>query len=318
MQNYNYIQKILHDLVLGNKIINKTLFELEKIFFLKNNYETIKINHVFISSLPRSGTTSLLNFAYSTGEFGSLKYNNMPFILSPNISKLFNVKEKKITKKRIHNDGIYYNLDSPESLDEVFFCNKNSFIKEELLNYINLILIAENKKRYLSKNNLNYKRIELISSIFPNAIFIIPIRDPLQQSYSMYQQHLNFCKIHNNDDFTRRYMSYLYHNEFGINHNPWNKPVFYNNPNEFNYWLEQWFLFYKNLFEVQQYNKKCFFITYEKLSNQGYLDILVNYLNLTNINNLNFFKNSNKHSINIEFDNKIYVNAYDIYSKIAN
>ena len=82
MQNYNYIQKILHDLVLGNKIINKTLFELEKIFFLKNNYENIKINHVFISSLPRSGTTSLLNFAYSTEEFGSLKYSNMPFIIS--------------------------------------------------------------------------------------------------------------------------------------------------------------------------------------------------------------------------------------------
>ena len=33
------------------------------------------------------------------------------------------------------------------------------FIKNELCNYIQLILNSENKKRYLSKNNLNYKRI---------------------------------------------------------------------------------------------------------------------------------------------------------------
>ena len=36
MQNYSNIQKFLHDFVLSNKIINKSLFELEKIIYLKN------------------------------------------------------------------------------------------------------------------------------------------------------------------------------------------------------------------------------------------------------------------------------------------
>ena len=31
--NYNFIQKILHDISLSNKLIKRSLFELEKIFF---------------------------------------------------------------------------------------------------------------------------------------------------------------------------------------------------------------------------------------------------------------------------------------------
>ena len=36
MQNYSYIQKFLHDFVLSKKFINKSLFEIEKIIYLKN------------------------------------------------------------------------------------------------------------------------------------------------------------------------------------------------------------------------------------------------------------------------------------------
>ena len=64
MQNYNLIQKVLHDLLLSNKFINKSLYEIEKIIFLKN-IDIKNESHIFISSLPRSGTTSLLNFIYS-------------------------------------------------------------------------------------------------------------------------------------------------------------------------------------------------------------------------------------------------------------
>ena len=36
MQSYSKIQKFLHDFILSKKVINKSLFELEKIIFLKN------------------------------------------------------------------------------------------------------------------------------------------------------------------------------------------------------------------------------------------------------------------------------------------
>ena len=38
MKNYNKIQQILHDIVLKNSFINKSLFEVEKIIFSKKKY----------------------------------------------------------------------------------------------------------------------------------------------------------------------------------------------------------------------------------------------------------------------------------------
>ena len=35
MQNYNKLQQILHEFFLGNKFINKSLFEIEKIIYLE-------------------------------------------------------------------------------------------------------------------------------------------------------------------------------------------------------------------------------------------------------------------------------------------
>ena len=78
----------------------------------------------------------------------------MPFILSPNFSKLIN-SSNVLKKERIHNDGITYDLNSPEALDEVFFNTDDEFIKNELINYFQLICLSENKMKYLSKNNWN-------------------------------------------------------------------------------------------------------------------------------------------------------------------
>ena len=39
-------------------------------------------------------------------------------------------------------------------------------------------------------------------------------------------------------------MNYLGHNEFGLIHKPWNKPVNYKDVNKID-WLEQWYLFQK-------------------------------------------------------------------------
>ena len=313
MQNYSGIQKFLHDLVLSKKFINKSLFELEKIIYLKDK-DIKNQSHIFITGLPRSGTTSLLNFIYSSDHYASLTYKNMPFILSPNFSKLFN-KKNILKKKRLHGDGISYDINSPEALDEIFFNNEEEFIKNELVNYIQLILLSESKDKYLSKNNLNFKRIDLINSILPNSIFLIPIREPLQHTYSLLNQHLNFSQLQKGNDFIRRYMNYLGHNEFGLNHKPWNNPINFKDLNDINYWLEQWCLFYQDILKNYQSYDNCFFIIYEELTNQNYLKVLLEkiYFNQVENLNLNYFKNSNKKEIDIDCAKDIYENAKDIY-----
>ena len=313
MQNYNNIQKFLHDFVLSKKIINKSLFELEKIIYLKN--EDVKNqSHVFITGMPRSGTTSLLYFLFSSNEYASLTYNNMPFILSPNFSKLFHGKDI-LKKERMHGDGIYFDNNSPEALDEIFFDNDEEFIKNELVNYTQLILINNKKKKYLSKNNLNYKRIDLIQSILPNSIFLIPIRKPLQHAHSLMSQNLHFSRLQKEDDFIRRYMNYLRHNEFGLNHKPWNNPINFDDLNNINYWLEQWYLFYKFIYKKFQSYENCYFIVYEELQNPNYVEKKLKKINLEKNKNINFhfFKNSNKEKLNIKYNQNIFDKSQLLY-----
>lgn len=313
MQNYNSIQKLLHDTVFRIKSINKFLFDIEKIFYLKKSNVTYQ-PHIFITGLPRSGTTSLLNFLYESNYYASLTYKNMPFVMSPHFSKLFN-KNKIPTKERLHNDGIHFNLESPEALDEVFFSNSEEFIKNELENYIQLILKAENKSNYLSKNNLNYKRINLLKTILPNSIFLIPIRSPLHQANSLLNQHLNFFKIQKKNDFVKRYMNYIGHNEFGKNHKSWNKPIKFEDLSDLNYWLEQWYLFYKNILAKYRNNDKCIFVVYERLQDKDYLIKILKKINHIKLKkfNLNYFKNSNKIISKRTYSNTIYNKAESVY-----
>ena len=313
MQNYSGIQKLLHDFVLSKKIFNRSLFELEKIIYLKDK-KIENQEHIFITGLPRSGTTSLLNFIYSSEDYASLTYKNMPFILSPNFSKLFN--KKGISKKeRLHGDGITFDINSPEALDEVFFGNNDDFVKNELLYYLKLICISYNKDKYLSKNNLNYKRVDLISEILPKSKFLILIRDPLQHSYSLLSQHIHFCKLQKENDFIRRYMNYLGHNEFGLDHKPWNNPINFNKLNDLNYWIEQWNLFYQNILNKYEDYNNCHFVIYEELTNFDYLKEFLKKINITNLKNMgiNYFKNSNKDEININFSKINYENATKTY-----
>jgi len=313
MQNYRNIQKFLHDFVLSKKIINKSLFELEKIIYLKNK-DIINQSHVFITGLPRSGTTSLLNFLFSSNEYASLTYNNMPFILSPNFSKLFH--KKNITKKeRLHGDGIDFDNNSPEALDEIFFDNNEEFVKNEIINYIQLILLSNNKTKYLSKNNLNYKRVDLIQSIFPNSIFLIPIREPLQHANSLLNQHLHFSQLQKEDDFIRRYMNYLGHNEFGLNHKPWKKPIHLNDLNNINYWLEQWNLFYDFIHQKFKSYENCYFVIYEELVNPNYVEKILKKINLEKNKKIDllFFRNSNKKELNIKYDRNLFEKSQLLY-----
>ena len=77
-QNYNFTEKLLHEIYFKFNFVNLSLYEIEKKIFLKNS--EFFDHHIFISSMARSGTTSLLNFLYNSNEYASLLYKDMPFI----------------------------------------------------------------------------------------------------------------------------------------------------------------------------------------------------------------------------------------------
>ena len=314
MNNYSFIQQQLHHICLGNNFLKKSFFEIEKLIFYQKIQNIENQKHVFISGLPRSGTTVILQFIYNSKEYASLTYNDMPFIMAPSLFSKFYKRKLVPKKERMHSDGLFYDLSTPEAFDEVFFSsfNTNEEIQENLIDYISLVLIKYKKNKYLSKNNTNYKRISLIQNILPNSIFIIPFRNPLQHSFSLLNQHKNFINLQNKDKFILKYMNYLGHNEFGNNHQSWFKAIKYNNFDDINYWLEQWLLFYQNIINNFQSFKNCNLICYEKLCyNNDYFNKIKSILKVNE--NLDFkFKNSLQ-NITLSVDNNLLLDCNKLY-----
>ncbi|MBC8298920.1 MAG: hypothetical protein H8E55_24425 [Pelagibacterales bacterium] len=333
--NHNFLEKILINLFMNFESFKEFLFDVEKFFFLKKNSNQ-DLKCLFISGLPRSGTTSALNCFYKNSNFASLTYDDLPFLICPNLA----LKWKKFFKKKIiqsferaHKDNILINTSSPEAFEEFFWKKetKKNYIKEffllknnltnsniiEFKKYVELILTRYNKKIYLSKNNNNILRMSDLLNGIKNSMFLIFFRDPLHQSASLLNQHNIFSKIHKENKFALKYMNYLGHYEFGENTKRFDIGIYkYNDPFDINYWLEVWINYY--YYVINNFQKeRVALICYEDLAENSneYLKSKINEKEF--IENINFseFKNMNKF-VNAKVNDKIKEEAYIVYSKL--
>ena len=318
MNNYSWLQQKLHQCALSSNFMREMMFDVES--------SSISINqthdsHVFVSGLARSGTTILLNALYESDEFASLSYQDMPFVLAPNLwSKLFIGKKNIDLVERAHGDGIKVSNESPEAFEEVFWMTFNESdkdTKEKFKNYVQLINHKYQKKRYLSKNNQNIRRLDIIATIFPNSKILIPFRNPIQHSYSLLSQHKRFLEDSKKDNFISNYMKWIGHTEFGPNYIPiHNKNLYFEDDLNINHWLEQWHLTYKNCYENLKNKENVYFICYEKLCNASeyWLDIL-QILNIRMKSDFGF-KESNK-VIDLEIDEDIAHKGLSLYEDLS-
>ena len=336
---YNLLDKIIHKLALSNKIIVSLLFNIEKFFFYKKK-DFYKKDY-FITGLARSGTTQLLNSLYNTGLFSSYTYSDVPFIFSPNIwNKSRSFFKNKINEKteRAHQDGIKIDINSPEALEEPiwmyikenkYIYNKHvqshNLIKEDITFYkqlINLIKIRYKKERYLSKNNLNLLRLKSLIKFFPDSYFFIIFRNPLEQSYSLYKQHINFTKLQTDNKFILDYMNLLGHFDFGLNHKYYSfeNDLIEFNPNSFDYWLKIWIAVYKYVSNLKDY-KNVHFICYEDLceKKEKYFEkFIFDEKDIINKINLKDFKNKNIKVDKKKFDKKLLNQSLSLYEMLKN
>tara|TARA_B100001989_G_C24512611_1_gene451279 strand:- start:153 stop:1202 length:1050 start_codon:yes stop_codon:yes gene_type:complete len=295
MNNYSYLDKVLHRQFLGS---NPLSYFLHKQFYLKNTKYNLghKNEHVFVTGLARSGTTALLNKIFSSKEIPSLTYKQMPFILSPQISNLivkFSRDKNNESFDRYHNDGIKIDINSPECLDEPFWIksfedsvNKNYIslkeVPEETLsaysNFLYQHAAYQNSSRILIKNNNNHLRLISLSKYFSNSKFFVMIREPLSQARSLLNQHKNFIRIQKKDPFVLEYMNIIGHYEFGLN----SKAFIYNygesrwdedfDKSLIDYWLTQWIKTYEWILKSNLLNKSNIFsIVYEELCDDKFI-----------------------------------------------
>ncbi len=198
MSDYSRTDRILHYLALEHPFFGELIFDIEKTIF---GSHTKTRRAIYVTGLARAGTTALMRNLHATGHFASLTYNDMPFVLSPNLwAKISSISTKKrVMQERAHGDGIKVDFDTPEALEEIFWklhCG-SSYISEEalhthtidnetirqLLIYQALICKRHDRPRYLAKNNNHILRL---ASIAPKTkettITLLPFRHPRNPS----------------------------------------------------------------------------------------------------------------------------------------
>lgn len=244
--NYTALDRVFHRIAFSVPTIQQTAAEIEHHMYGKLVSGVEARAPVFITSLPRAGTTLLLESLRQFPEFATHSYRDMPFILAPMFwSRLSGSFHKKAElNERAHRDGMMIGYDSPEAFEEVIWlkywpekydrgtislwtqddesAQGQRFFADHMkkIVYLRGLDRSRSQGRYLSKNNANIARLDLLGSMFPDARILIPFRDPVGHAASMLRQHVNFCALHESEPFVRRYMSDIGHFEFGELHRP--------------------------------------------------------------------------------------------------
>ncbi len=273
---YGFLERSLHWLALEPAVVRQLTFDLERQFALPKRTTQSNGNDsadpadgaVYVCGLARSGTTMLLRILDELGDFRSLTYRDMPFVLAPNLWKQISryARQESVARERAHGDGIHVGFDSPEGFEEVFWhtfgtrtpdqkCLGIEEPSHEALSsfsdYRALVAnprtepVPENgiMRRYLSKNNNNLLRLGSLCAD-PTATVLLVYRNPIATARSLHRQHQRFCASQAGDRFTRRYMGWLSHYEFGLDHRPlcFAVPRMDTSltPEDPNYWLDYW------------------------------------------------------------------------------
>lgn len=285
-REYSTAAKLLHHLALGSRLVGELSFDMEQALN-RVDPSAVGTSPVFVVGLARAGTTILLRSLYQSTAFRSLTYRDMPFVLMPAIwQKLSSHFQQDMSAvERAHGDSIAIDFDSPEAFEEVFWrtFHGSDYIEDAFLScqrldhsscdkfrrYVASVIASSKEKggkRYLSKNNNNLLRLAGLRKAFPDAVVIIPFREPVQHALSLLRQHRNFVAIQREDSFALKYMNWLGHHEFGLNHKPFRFPgqrLPAADPNSVEYWLELWVGAYNHAMEHAPAG--TIFLSYEDL-----------------------------------------------------
>lgn len=234
---YGRLDRLLHRVAFASLGAQRALADVESRIFRSR----IDLDHarrpIFVTSLPRAGTTVLLEVLAGLPELASATYRQMPFALVP---LLWSDATRRFQKQaplaeRAHGDGVAVGFDSPEAFEEILWmafwpehygerairpwpadaerAEFGAFFREHMAKIV--AAGGDDARRYLSKNNANIARIGLLERLFPDATVVVPVRNPWAQAISLQRQHLRFGELHAREPFALRYMEGIGHFEFG-------------------------------------------------------------------------------------------------------
>ena len=295
---YSRLDRLIHRTAFASIAIQRGLADLEDRLFARRLADVTINAPVFVTSLPRAGTTLFLEILSALPGFATHTYRCMPFVLCPLFWDLLSRGFRKDAdlRERAHGDAVLVGYDSPEAFEEIlwkFFWKEKYaedrirlwsrvdrdeefeiFFRSHMRKVVVLSAAADgrgNGARYVSKNNTNIARLDLLKTLFPDCRIIIPVRDPWNHIASLRRQHERFTTIHARDPFSLRYMEWLGHFEFGgalkpINFRGWMDKEAKCNPSDESFWLTYWAESYESM--LASAGPNVHFINYDRACSQ--------------------------------------------------
>jgi len=277
----------------------KRLADLESSVVREETEQLAVDRPVYVTSLPRSGTTILTEMLERHPDLTCHRYSDFPNVWTPYWRNYLLEKTRSQAPKmeeRAHKDRILVSNDSPEAVEEVLWMyffptlhdagvdnvldgalpnsKFDSFYREHILK----LLAVRQAKRYLAKGNYNIARIRYILALYPEAKFLIPVRNPLNHIASLAKQHALFTRSSQEDPRVPLQLAMSGHFEFG----PRRVPVNFGKPQAnqaiidcwrhgrevegwARYWAETYQFILDQLEEYPEVRKACLLFRYEDL-----------------------------------------------------
>ena len=288
---YGWLDRLLHRTAFRAGTAQHALSDVENILY-RDTLSSISVDDpVFITALPRSGTTIVLRLLWNTGRFASHTYQDMPFLLCPLFWDRFSDQFDGGTQttERAHGDGLQVSGKSPEAFEEMIWkhfwpdayrgrCIQpwsdddhdpafDTFYESHMRKVVAVRRDTPSADlRYLSKNNLNIARLGALPRPLEAGTFVVPFRAPFQQAASMLQQHERFLQLHDDDDFVREYMEAIGHHEFGHGLRPVNFDGWVDDapePTSLAFWVRYWIAAYQHV--LAHADENTVLLSYDRL-----------------------------------------------------
>lgn len=205
---------------------------------LQDAIADIKVEQpVYVAGLARSGTTVLLERLAEHPQVATHRYADFPPLLTPywwNRWLSLVPHSREVAQERAHKDGIAVTSQSPEAFEEMLWMAFFSDIHDPARcgafgrqashsafecfydEHIRKLLAIRRRQRYVAKGNYNLVRLSYLHKLYPDARFVVAIRDPVWHIASLMKQQRLFATGEANQPRALEHMRRVGHFEFGL------------------------------------------------------------------------------------------------------